>query len=212
MAMGTYNLAALRMAFGTEPEECLECIVHEFPEDKYKRCDIDFTAKFKFPNGKIGVASTTLKGGTTALFSGDRVTVTNKEVVIPDETLPLTQKKYLKRELTLHGIVHGVFWHRIDFKDNYEVRAEGGKLVKKWEEKKSQKAYTFNEAGGEFSNLPGEVWWMSYRHQMEQFVNRVKGRPTQTWVDGKDSLAQMKMIDMAYEKSGLGARPTSTYR
>lgn len=212
MAMGTYSMAALRMVFGAEPVECLECIVHEFPEEKHKKCDYDFNAKFKFPNGKIGEASTTLKGGTTALFAGDHVTVMNKEVQVPDSKLPPTQKKFLRRELILHGFVHGVFWHRIDIKDSYTIQGADGKVVKKWEEKKSHKAYTFAEAGGEFADLPGEVWWMSFRHQLEQFVNRVKGRPTQHWVDGQDSIAQMKMIDMAYEKSGLGIRPTSTYR
>ncbi len=39
-----------------------------------------------------------------------------------------------------------------------------------------------------------------------------QGRDTQHWVNGEDSIAQMKMIDMAYEKSGLGTRLTSTYR
>jgi hypothetical protein len=53
---------------------------------------------------------------------------------------------------------------------------------------------------------------MSYRHQLEQFVNRIRGRKTQYWVSGEDSIKQMRMIDMAYEKSGLGLRPTSSFR
>lgn len=53
---------------------------------------------------------------------------------------------------------------------------------------------------------------MSYRYQLEEFVNRVKGRPTHYWVEGQDSWDQTKMIDMAYEKSGLGLRPTSEFR
>jgi hypothetical protein len=43
-------------------------------------------------------------------------------------------------------------------------------------------------------------------------VNKVKGRESQFWVTRQDSIGQMKMIDMAYEKSGLGLRPTSTFR
>ena len=53
---------------------------------------------------------------------------------------------------------------------------------------------------------------MSYRYQLEEFVNRIKGSETQYWVTGEDSIKQMRMVDMAYEKSGLGLRPTSSYR
>jgi predicted RNA-binding protein len=53
---------------------------------------------------------------------------------------------------------------------------------------------------------------MSYRYQLEEFINRVKGRPMQYWVEGKDSWDQMKMIDMSYENSGLGLRLTSAFR
>lgn len=52
---------------------------------------------------------------------------------------------------------------------------------------------------------------MSYKYQLEAFVNRIRGRETQHWVTGEDSIAQMRMIDMAYEKSGLGLRPTSSF-
>lgn len=53
---------------------------------------------------------------------------------------------------------------------------------------------------------------MSYRYQLEEFVNRVNDRPTQYWVSGEDSVNQMKMIDIAYEKSGLGLRPISSFK
>jgi hypothetical protein len=53
---------------------------------------------------------------------------------------------------------------------------------------------------------------MSFRYQLEAFVNRVKGRETAYWIEREDSLSQMKMLDMAYKKSGLGIRPTSKYR
>ena len=112
----------------------------------------------------------------------------------------------------MHGIIHGIFWHRIDVKDVFEIRSkDDGSVIRKWTEQKSHKTYSFNEAGGEFADLPGETSWMSYRYMLEQFVNRVRGRETQHWVNGPDSIAQMKMLDMAYEKSGLGLRPTSQY-
>jgi hypothetical protein len=53
---------------------------------------------------------------------------------------------------------------------------------------------------------------MSYRYMLEEFVNKIKGRKTQYWLSGENSINQMKMTDMAYEKSGLGLRPTSSFR
>ncbi|KAL4738958.1 hypothetical protein BDV11DRAFT_127604 [Aspergillus similis] len=211
MAMGTYNMAALRMAFDAEPEECLSCEVHAYTDGVHDKCDYDFHATFRFPNGAIGEASSTLKGPT--YWTPSHVTVTQKEVTVTDETLPQSQVKVQQRQLTLHGFVHGIFWHRIDIKDVHQVRdRDTGKVIRRWEKKSYHKAYTFKEVGGEFADLPGEPFWMSYRHQLEQFVNRVKGRETQHWISGADSIAQMKMLDMAYEKSGLGRRPTSSFK
>jgi len=100
-----------------------------------------------------------------------------------------------------------VLYHRIDVKENCEIRSkETGKVVSTWQEQKTHKAYSYKEAAGKFSSLPGEPYWMSYRYQLEGFINRVRGRETQHWVTGEDSIAQMEMVDMAYEKSGLGPR------
>ncbi len=115
--------------------------------------------------------------------------------------------------VTIHGFMHAVFWHRIDVKDSYVIRNKVDRRpVKAWTESASYKAYTYKEADADLIHAPGEAWWMSYRWQLECFVNRVKGRKTKSWVSGEDSVSQMKMLDMAYEKSGLGLRPTSDYR
>ena len=210
MAMGTYNYASLRQIFGAEPEACLSCETNGYTDGIHDKCDYEFKAKFRFPNGGIGEASTSLKGGT--ILKPSSVVVKTREVVIPDRSLPTSQEKIQSRELTLHGLIHGLFWHRIDVKSFFEIRSKSsGKVIKSWKEEETHKVYTFKDAGGEFADLPGEVYWMSYRHQLEQFVNRVKGRKTQQWVSAEDSIAQMKMIDMAYEKSGLGPRPSSKY-
>ncbi|KAL7818704.1 NAD(P)-binding protein [Trichoderma aethiopicum] len=210
MAMGTYNLAALRLLFGESPEECLSCDVKTYTDGVHDKCDYEFRATFRFSGGRTGVASSTLMGET--LIKPSWVTVTTKQVPVTNASLPAGQRQFQRRELTLQGLVHGAFWHRIDIKEMNEIRAKDGSVVKAWNKTTSRKAYTWKEAGGEFADLPGEAHWMSYRHQLEQFVNRVKGRKTQHWADGEDSIAQMKMVDMAYEKSGLGPRPTSSFR
>ncbi|PYI02776.1 putative oxidoreductase [Aspergillus sclerotiicarbonarius CBS 121057] len=211
MNLGTYNFGILRMIFNDEPVECLSCETSVLGDGVHDKCDYDFKAQFRFPNGGIGEATTTLRG--PILWKPSEARVTTREVVVPDKTLPPTEEKVLTRQVTLHGFMHAFIWHRIDIKDSYVIRnKENRRPVKKWTESKSHKAYTYKEAGGAFATLPGEDWWMSYRWQLEEFVNRVKGRPTQYWVSAEDSVKQMKMIDMAYEKSGLGLRPTSSFR
>ena len=210
MAMGTYNMAAVRLLFGADPVECLSCDTDAFTEGTKAKCDWKFKAKFRFPNGGIGEANSTLKGGT--IMTPSYVTATLREVEVPDQTLSSDEELFHQRRLTLNGLIHGVFWHRIDIEDIYTIRRrDKGQAIKTWTEKRSEKTYTFDEAGDKFSELPGETFWMSYRHQLEQFVNKVKGRKTEVWVSGEDSIAQMKMLDMAYNKSGLGPRPTSSF-
>lgn len=211
MAMGTYNFAALRLIFGADPVECVSCDTKAYTDGIHANCDYEFKAKFVFPNGGTGDASSTLNGGT--LFTFSTATVTTREIAIPDDTLPASQEKFRSRELTLTGMIHGIFYHRVSIKDVLEIRdKDSGRAVKKWAENKTHNVYSFKDAGEELKDLPGEPYWMSFRHQLEQFVNRIKGRKTQEWVTAEDSIAQMKMVDMAYEKSGLGARPTRSYR
>ncbi|KAJ7180878.1 NAD(P)-binding protein [Mycena filopes] len=66
-----------------------------------------------------------------------------------------------------------------------------------------EKAYTFPDLG--------EPWWTTYRYQLEAFVNKVKGRTPHAWVTKEDSIANMKVIESVYAKTGLGSRPKSTY-
>lgn len=207
MSLGTYNFSALRLIFDAEPDECLNCDARAFTEGVHDKCDYEFKAKFRFPNGGIGEVSSSMQGAT--IWKPTDVTVQTRELVISDDTLPESQEKVRSRELTLWGMMHGVVWHRIDIRDSFVIRnKDDQKIIRKWQENTSHKAYTFKEAGSEFESLPSEAYWMSFRHQLEQFVNRVQGRKTQHWVSGEDSIAQMKMIDMAYEKCGLGPRPT----
>lgn len=211
MMMGTYNFGMLRMIFNDEPEECLTCDTSIFADGVHDKCDYDCNVTFRFPNGGIGEATTSLRG--PIIWKPSEARVTMKQVIITDDVLPFTQEKVLTRQVTLHGFIHSIVWHRIDVNDSYMIRnKEDRQPIKKWVETKSHKAYSYKEAGGDFADLPGEDWWMSYRYQLEEFVNRIKGRETQYWVSKEDSINQMKMIDMAYEKSGLGLRPGSSFR
>ncbi|RYP17996.1 hypothetical protein DL765_004215 [Monosporascus sp. GIB2] len=211
MALGTYNLAVLRMIFGAEPDECLACDTTVLGDGVHDRCDSTFSAQFRFPNGGVGEATSTLRG--PLWWKPSEARVTHREVVVPDGTLPPDQEKVLQRTVTLHGFMHAVLWHRIDVRDAYVIRGVADRQpVRTWVKLSSHKAYTGKGAGAGLADLPGEDWWMSYRHQLEAFVNRIKGRKTHYWVTGEDSIKQMRMVDMAYEKSGLGLRLTSSFR
>ncbi|KAI0469847.1 putative oxidoreductase [Xylariaceae sp. FL0804] len=211
MMMGTYNFALLRMIFADEPAECVSCEPRVFGDGVHDRCDYDFKATFRFPNGGLAEATNTLRG--PILWKPSEARVTMREVSVPDKELPATQEKMRTRKVTLHGFIHAFIWHRIDVQDTFVIRQKADRQpVKKWVEKKSHKAYSYKEVGGKVAGVPGEDWWMSYRYQLEDFVNAIKGRKTHFWVDGPDSINQMKMLDMAYEKSGLGLRPTSSFR
>lgn len=211
MGMGTYNFAALRLIFGAEPEECISADVKAFTEGVHHDCDYEFKAKFRFPNGCIGEAFSTLQGPT--IWHPSYARVTHRQVEVEDKSLPLSQKKFVTREVTLHGFIHAIFWHRLDIKESFEIRdKDTGRVVSKWNQKRWQKAHTAKDAGVDLANVESETYWMSFRYQLEAFVNRVKGRETAYWVDREDSVRQMQMVDMAYQKSGLGVRPTSKFQ
>lgn len=207
MQLGTYNMAILRMVFGAEPVECVTCETGVLGDGVHDRCDSEFKASFRFPNGGIGEARTTLQGPT--LWKPSEAKVTHREVVVADDSLPAQQEKLRTRVVTLHGFIQAIVWHRIDVRDSYVVRdKESLKPVKSWVESSTHKAYSYAEGGMEG---PGNKWWTSYHYQLEEFVNRVRGRKTKFWISAEDSVSQAKMVDMAYEKSGLGLRPNSTF-
>ena len=208
MDLGTYPMSTLRGIFGDAPEECLECTAKKCPPPN-ERCDASFSAKFRFPNGGVGEVEGDL---TTPLwkFGIGRVVVKHKEVRVDDPALPEGQEKARVRTVTLVNFMLPTLWHRIDIEDEWVVRkTEGGAVVKRWQTKEAKKMYTFREDG---DDKPGEEWWLTYRYQLEEFVNRIRGRQgSGLWVDAEDSVVQMRMIDSAYLKAGLPLRPTSKY-
>jgi hypothetical protein len=208
MDIGSYSISLLRQSFGAEAEECLSCDTLPLAEPYDTRCDQSFVIKYRFPNGGVGTATGGLRG--KYLTGWPRCTVKHKEEVVEDDKLPESQEKFKTREVIIWMIPAQWVYHRIDVKEHYTIRSkDDGKTVKQWTDTKYHKGYTFQEAGE--SKWSSEPYWSTYRHQLEQFVNRVKGRDTSHWVSQDDSIAQMKMIDMAYERSSLPARPISSF-
>jgi len=57
----------------------------------------------------------------------------------------------------------------------------------------------------------GEDWWTTYRYQLEAFVDKLKGRTPQIWLDKEDAVANMEWVERIYAKTGLGTRPRSSF-
>lgn len=207
--LGTYPMFALRQIMGAEPEECTACKTRTAPPP-YQLCDEFAEASFRFPGGRVGDAIMDMRAPVTT-FPTFNVMVLHNEVKLEDSKIPTGQRKSVIRKLNLSNFLMSSFWHRIEIVDEYIIREEsGGRVVKRWTTKEYKKIYTFQDFG---VDQPGEPFWGSYRHQLEQFVNHIRGNQgSGLWVGTEDSLAQAKIIDMAYEKSGLPLRPTSTFR
>ena len=45
-----------------------------------------------------------------------------KQVPVPDKSLPSRQQKLRKRQVTLHGYIQAIAWHRVDVRDEYEIK------------------------------------------------------------------------------------------
>ncbi|KAI7762408.1 hypothetical protein LZL87_006803 [Fusarium oxysporum] len=206
--LGTYPMYALRQIMGDEPEECMTCKVKTAPPPG-DLSDQIAEASLRFPGGRMGNAVINARASVTT-FPTFNVSVFHKEIKVDDMTLPKGQSQWKRRKLSISNFLVSSFWHRIDIVDEYTIQEESsGKELKKWTFKQSKKAYTFKDAGIE---QPSEPFWSSYRHQLEQFVNHVRGNQgSGLWVDYEDSIAQARMIDMAYAKSGLPLRPTSNF-
>lgn len=212
MDLGTYPMMTLREAFKAEPVECLEADLKRMPKP-YERCDGMFRAKLRFPNGGFGEIIGGLRGPNFS-FSFPTVTVTHHPVVVTDHGEKVDEGCEVKRtrRVTFTNFLVSPHYHRIDVVNDFVITKKGddSTVVRKFTKKETKKAYTWQEMG---RDLPSEPWQSTYGHMLEQFVNKIKGREgSGIFISHEDSIAQMKALDMVYEKSGLGLRPTSTYR
>lgn len=217
MDVGTYSIASLREAFGAEPTECILANLERMPPPNEK-CDGTFHTQLRFPNGGVGEIKGGLRGGRAPWsWSFPTIKVTHRPVAVAAEDHGLSgvsegAEVKKKRTVTFVNFLLSPHYHRIDIEDEYVVKTPGNgsqdskRTVIKRETKK---AYSWKEMG---RDLPGEPWQSTYGYMLQEFVDKIQGREgSGIWVSGEDSIAQMKAIDMVYEKSGLGLRPTSDY-
>lgn len=144
-------------------------------------------------------------------FRWPKASVTFEPVLVDtpsDEDNNLSQH-FVQRTLTMWNPLIPTFYHRIDIFDEHTLR-QGDHVMKTWNETEYKTAYNWPK--GDKRAAIYKDWWTSYRCQLEEFVNRVKGREgSGVWIDGAESIAQMEVIDRTYEKAGLKPRPTSAF-
>ena len=209
--LGTYPLASIRDAFGAEPEECMDAKMTPMAPPREK-CDHTFYAKFRFPNGGIGEVDGTLRAPKTH-FSLPTITVTHKPVSALEETRKAGDEGAevsRTRKVTFCNLLWPTIYHYVTVEDKFEIRDAGSSTVKRqYTKTETKKAYTFREMDPA-QNAAGEIHWSTYRYMLEEFVNKIKGRKgSGVFVSHEESIAQSRALDMIYEKSGLGVRPTS---
>lgn len=215
MDLGGYPLAAVRCAVGAEPTECREADLTRMPPPR-DQCDAKGHVTYQFSGGAVGEVVGSLREPNTSYPSFPTITVAHKPELVQDydedgqdKDLRITRQ----RTVTFVNFMFAPHYHRIDIDDALtEERKSAPKVVT--HQKETKKAYTFHEMG---VDQPGEAHWSTYRYMLEQFVNQVKGRPvrgfsTPSSSPHEDSMAQVRALDMTYEKSGLGLRPTSKFR
>ncbi|KAI9147340.1 oxidoreductase [Paramyrothecium foliicola] len=224
--LGPYAIGSLRLVFGAEPEKCDECVVD--PLQGRPRVDRSFEARFTFPNGGVGIGSGDLKSPITRTSFWPTITAQHRPTVVEakDTVFPTgvtaasdEEEVVMTRVVQLQNYVQPAVYHCIQVDDEFIIRKKAtassngeedhGTVERTWKASKTIKAYTFEEIG---VDEPGAIYWTSWRHCLGQFVTKVRGKEEpRHWCSGDDSIGVARMIDMAYEASGIGPRPDDKY-
>ncbi|KAA8650830.1 hypothetical protein EYZ11_003807 [Aspergillus tanneri] len=222
MDFGTYPMNCLRQILREEPKEVVEAEGRRVPSscglDYDKQIDQAMTATYRTESGATGklVADLAASGGWPLLpaswtkwlpgfgWPKCEAELEEKEVKGPDGKI-----RSVKRKVTIWNHLMPSVYHRIDVDDTITIR-RAGLVLNTWKESKRLKAYSW--PSDDERAIVGKEWWPSYLYQLNEFVNKIKGRKgSGVWVDGDDSIRQMEAIDRTYEKAGMRLRPTTSF-
>ncbi|KAI9155502.1 oxidoreductase [Paramyrothecium foliicola] len=180
----TYTISATRYFLDADiPMEVEWARARQAPEDS--RVDEAMEARMRFET-RHGVVSSEILTDMNQAFKGS---------VIPKVwELPSIRIDLEHATIYYYNFMMPHIYHYIQITD------------KRTGQTHTQKHYSFGPSWGPCS----EPWWSTYRYQLEAFVDNVEGKEPVHWVDAEDSINQMRTIDAIYEKSGLGARPSTT--
>lgn len=218
MDLGHYTVSAMRSIFEAEPVSVDSAEPRLMPQGLDSRCDEAMTATYTFPNGGHGSITADLgaRGGYWFPWLTANWPSFTKDVP-PWLAITLRPEpqgtdnghdRVIQKKIILKNFMGPHVWHRIDIITKTTWRNAAGEVLKEESSTESKKAYTFTDGSG--GETQGEDWWPTYRYQLEEFVNKVKGRKgSGKWLDGEESIKQMELIDRTYEKAGMLLRPTT---
>ncbi|KAG6902581.1 hypothetical protein C0995_014588 [Termitomyces sp. Mi166 len=190
MDMGCYTLNVIRYLSSSNPTSVISAEHSVFTPAKSP-------ASFK-PNIDRSITATlALPDNATASLKCD-LAMPLKYGLLPPMPLVNATITLEGGKIEVYNFVMPTLYHSI------KVTTKDNKVTKT----RVEKVYTF--ADGKMEGK-GEAWWTTYRFQLEAFVDRIKGRTPQTWVDREDSIVNMHWIEQIYTKTGLGSRPKSEY-
>ncbi len=213
MDIGTYSIAALRDVFHDEPIECISAEARLLPPSWDQRIDEGFNAEFRFPNGGLGkIEADIRKRSWWGLpgFSFPRIVVQHRAEEVTNEKSAGKNRTHMRsRKVTFWGFPGAHYWHSISVVEEHVIQnVETREVLNRWTTTENVTAYAWHNA-----QIPGDAYWSTYRHMLDQFVNKVRGKEgSGVWIASEDSTRQSKAIDMAFRKAGLPLRPTSSYR
>jgi predicted dehydrogenase len=217
MDLGHYAISCMRGIFRAEPKLITSAKPRLVPQGFDQRCDQAMTATYEFPNGGVGKISIDLGSRGGYWFPWLTSNWPKVKDLPPWASVKLREisdgkstdgkEKTTQRTILMNNFMGPHIWHRIDVITTETWRESSGEIVRTEVQKESHKAYTWPE--GTAGESKGEPWWSTYRYQLEEFVNRVKGRSgSGVWLDGEESIKQMELTDKTYEKAGMLIRPT----
>ena len=173
MDIGCYGMHLFRYLIGANPTSVLAAALSPPPFPADPLVDHRTTAALAFPND---VTASLTVDYARPLRWGFLPHLPNFRAIVRCEA----------GELEIVNFSFASLWHYI------QVRPKGpGK------KERTEKAYTFRESGVE---AKGEDYWMTFRYQLEAFVDEIKGRKPQTWITKEDSISNMEWIEHVYVK------------
>ncbi|KAI0043357.1 NAD(P)-binding protein [Auriscalpium vulgare] len=188
MDMGCYTLSISRYFAGADPLRVVTASADT--SSAFPRIDIGTTATLAFPP----LSSAPSAASPDATPSEITTTMTTQYRLAPRlGFIPQFPQVYVRAvgtrgEVSLFNFPGPWLYHYITVKTTDENGVT---------KTRTEKAY-------------GDDGWTTYRHQLEAFIDKVRGRTPDHWYDAQDSVSNLQWIERIYEATGLGSRPEST--
>ncbi|KAH9967538.1 NAD-P-binding protein [Russula dissimulans] len=183
MDLGCYPLSVSRYLAGVDPTKVISAKADIHP--KFPQVDLGTTATLAFPTrgGSTGPAE-----GLTATLSA-HFRLPARWGFLPQWPSTFVRVTGTRGTVELNNLPGPWIYHYITVESS---EREGGPL-----RKRTEKRY-------------GNLGWTTYRYQLEAFIDKLRGRNPEHWLDAQDSIANMQWIEAIYKETGLGSRPAST--